>query len=288
VGQKNGVGPWRGSRRLLRRRLELLEVRLFRGSSAVEQPAVNRLVVGSNPTRGANIFGSGLGRMWPPETDFPRSDRSFIARHPRCRPRRQSRGSHLPIEQAGHERRRSSCKLRPMHGSLPSSAEAESVTHVSGTIWTALPSGSSSSRGFARDFERRRPGGPRRAAGGPSKRRAFSHARTLPSRVLAPPACYRRRRNVVTLVFGMICPLDVSGRSGFVRPTVHGHRRRPTADRSRNPQSGSAPAVLGSRPGHPRSTKSHRPHRSSCPRAGRPLGSIAQFVSLLCAQAGQE
>ena len=27
---------------------------LFRGSSAVEQPAVNRLVVGSNPTRGAN------------------------------------------------------------------------------------------------------------------------------------------------------------------------------------------------------------------------------------------
>ena len=27
--------------------------RLFRGSSAVEQPAVNRLVVGSNPTRGA-------------------------------------------------------------------------------------------------------------------------------------------------------------------------------------------------------------------------------------------
>ena len=28
---------------------------LFRGSSVVEQPAVNRLVVGSNPTRGANI-----------------------------------------------------------------------------------------------------------------------------------------------------------------------------------------------------------------------------------------
>ena len=27
--------------------------RLFLGSSAVEQPAVNRLVVGSNPTRGA-------------------------------------------------------------------------------------------------------------------------------------------------------------------------------------------------------------------------------------------
>jgi hypothetical protein len=28
---------------------------VFRGSSAVEQPAVNRLVVGSNPTRGANF-----------------------------------------------------------------------------------------------------------------------------------------------------------------------------------------------------------------------------------------
>src|SRR5207249_598391 len=28
--------------------------RLFRGSSAVEQPAVNRLVAGSNPARGAN------------------------------------------------------------------------------------------------------------------------------------------------------------------------------------------------------------------------------------------
>ena len=32
---------------------------LFRGSSAVEQPAVNRLVVGSNPTRGANFQLSG-------------------------------------------------------------------------------------------------------------------------------------------------------------------------------------------------------------------------------------
>jgi hypothetical protein len=31
---------------------------VFRGSSAVEQPAVNRLVVGSNPTRGANLFNS--------------------------------------------------------------------------------------------------------------------------------------------------------------------------------------------------------------------------------------
>ncbi len=29
---------------------------MFRGSSVVEQPAVNRLVVGSNPTRGANHF----------------------------------------------------------------------------------------------------------------------------------------------------------------------------------------------------------------------------------------
>ena len=28
--------------------------RLFPGSSAVEQPAVNRLVAGSNPARGAN------------------------------------------------------------------------------------------------------------------------------------------------------------------------------------------------------------------------------------------
>ena len=28
---------------------------LFRDSSAVEQPAVNRLVVGSNPTRGATL-----------------------------------------------------------------------------------------------------------------------------------------------------------------------------------------------------------------------------------------
>ena len=33
-------------------------VQLFRGSSAVEQPAVNRLVVGSNPTRGAKIIRS--------------------------------------------------------------------------------------------------------------------------------------------------------------------------------------------------------------------------------------
>ena len=31
-------------------------LRLIRGSSAVEQPAVNRLVVGSNPTRGAIFF----------------------------------------------------------------------------------------------------------------------------------------------------------------------------------------------------------------------------------------
>ena len=30
--------------------------RLFPGSSAVEQPAVNRLVAGSNPARGANSF----------------------------------------------------------------------------------------------------------------------------------------------------------------------------------------------------------------------------------------
>ena len=29
---------------------------VFPGSSAVEQPAVNRLVAGSNPARGANIF----------------------------------------------------------------------------------------------------------------------------------------------------------------------------------------------------------------------------------------
>jgi hypothetical protein len=29
---------------------------LFPGSSAVEQPAVNRLVAGSNPARGANKF----------------------------------------------------------------------------------------------------------------------------------------------------------------------------------------------------------------------------------------
>src|SRR5262252_1708714 len=38
---------------------------LFRGSSAVEQPAVNRLVVGSNPTRGASDFkGLTAGHGW--------------------------------------------------------------------------------------------------------------------------------------------------------------------------------------------------------------------------------
>ena len=37
------------------RRLRAEARRLFRGSSVVEQPAVNRLVVGSNPTRGANF-----------------------------------------------------------------------------------------------------------------------------------------------------------------------------------------------------------------------------------------
>ena len=37
----------------------------FRGSSAVEQPAVNRLVVGSNPTRGANDLVGTIGPQGP-------------------------------------------------------------------------------------------------------------------------------------------------------------------------------------------------------------------------------
>src|SRR5947209_8681591 len=44
------------SRARLGKRPHPEDERLFRGSSAVEQPAVNRLVVGSNPTRGANLF----------------------------------------------------------------------------------------------------------------------------------------------------------------------------------------------------------------------------------------
>ncbi len=48
---------WRSARNLLRG--ATLTDRLFRGSSAVEQPAVNRLVVGSNPTRGANVLDIG-------------------------------------------------------------------------------------------------------------------------------------------------------------------------------------------------------------------------------------
>src|SRR3546814_952767 len=36
--------------------LRLLRDRLLPGSSAVEQPAVNRLVDGSNPSRGATLF----------------------------------------------------------------------------------------------------------------------------------------------------------------------------------------------------------------------------------------
>jgi hypothetical protein len=46
---------WRSACDLLRG-TALTDTRLFRGSSAVEQPAVNRLVVGSNPTRGASAF----------------------------------------------------------------------------------------------------------------------------------------------------------------------------------------------------------------------------------------
>src|ERR1700744_5116957 len=38
------------------RRLALDSAPLIRGSSVVEQPAVNRLVVGSNPTRGASFL----------------------------------------------------------------------------------------------------------------------------------------------------------------------------------------------------------------------------------------
>ena len=39
---------------------------LIPGSSAVEQPAVNRLVAGSNPARGANYFrGLGGNRLTP-------------------------------------------------------------------------------------------------------------------------------------------------------------------------------------------------------------------------------
>jgi hypothetical protein len=37
----------------------------FRGSSVVEQSTVNRSVVGSNPTRGANISLIGTRRDWP-------------------------------------------------------------------------------------------------------------------------------------------------------------------------------------------------------------------------------
>jgi hypothetical protein len=36
---------------------------IFRGSSAVEQSAVNRLVVGSNPTRGANKTYNNMTRI---------------------------------------------------------------------------------------------------------------------------------------------------------------------------------------------------------------------------------
>src|SRR5262245_60207560 len=61
--QNFGLGPWRPSLGLLMRQLQLDDVRLFRGSSAVEQPAVNRLVVGSNPTRGANHSGVRPGEM---------------------------------------------------------------------------------------------------------------------------------------------------------------------------------------------------------------------------------
>ena len=45
---------WRHLFELLRGATPTRVTGLFRGSSAVEQPAVNRLVVGSNPTRGAN------------------------------------------------------------------------------------------------------------------------------------------------------------------------------------------------------------------------------------------
>jgi hypothetical protein len=40
-----------------------INTHIFRGSSVVEQSAVNRSAVGSNPTRGAKILGSvpGLG-----------------------------------------------------------------------------------------------------------------------------------------------------------------------------------------------------------------------------------
>jgi hypothetical protein len=49
-GGEEGASPHQG---FLLRAPPRDGVRLFRGSSAVEQPAVNRLVVGSNPTRGA-------------------------------------------------------------------------------------------------------------------------------------------------------------------------------------------------------------------------------------------
>jgi NTP pyrophosphatase (non-canonical NTP hydrolase) len=49
---------------------------VFRGSSAVEQPAVNRLVVGSNPTRGANC---GPEKLWPDMGDPPVSEQTAKA-----------------------------------------------------------------------------------------------------------------------------------------------------------------------------------------------------------------
>ena len=68
---------------------------LFRGSSAVEQPAVNRLVVGSNPTRGANDFGTltSKRRVLGPECVVRWMRRSY-PRYLLCRPMREVR----PIE----------------------------------------------------------------------------------------------------------------------------------------------------------------------------------------------
>lgn len=57
---------------------------LFRGSSAVEQPAVNRLVAGSNPARGAISSKSRVARACHPAAQSTKPPSRSLRPPPRC------------------------------------------------------------------------------------------------------------------------------------------------------------------------------------------------------------
>jgi hypothetical protein len=112
--------------------------------------------------------------------------------------------------------RPSSCKLRPLDSTSRSSAEAERVTYVSGTIWTA-PSRAAHRGLFARASEQPTKG--RRglaAAVGPTKRRAQSRPNT-PCRGIGTAHPLSSQR-IVNPCVGEDLPLHVLGRSGSSDP----------------------------------------------------------------------